>query len=98
MGMLCAVVFGRNGQLFYANPGDLQLSVGDRVLYPTEHEPVAATGAVAARVHRRGHRRLPDAGRMGDGRRRGRRRADQARRRPGHWSPPASWSGCTACR
>jgi cell fate regulator YaaT (PSP1 superfamily) len=43
MGMICAVVFGRNGQLFYANPGDLQLSVGDRVLYPTEHEPVAAT-------------------------------------------------------
>jgi cell fate regulator YaaT (PSP1 superfamily) len=43
MGMLCAVVFGKNGQLFYANPGDLTLSVGDKVLYPTDQGPVVAT-------------------------------------------------------
>ncbi len=43
MGMLCAVVFTKNGQLFYANPGEMRLEVGDRVLYPTEHGPVSAT-------------------------------------------------------
>jgi cell fate regulator YaaT (PSP1 superfamily) len=36
MGMVCAVVFQRQGRLYYADPGDLQLSVGDQVLYPTE--------------------------------------------------------------
>ncbi|MEO5834944.1 MAG: regulatory iron-sulfur-containing complex subunit RicT [Nakamurella sp.] len=43
MGMLCAVVFTKNGQLFYANPGELELEVGDQVLYPTENGAVAAT-------------------------------------------------------
>jgi cell fate regulator YaaT (PSP1 superfamily) len=43
MGMLCAVVFTKNGQLFYANPGELRLEVGGRVLYPTEHGPVTVT-------------------------------------------------------
>lgn len=43
MGMLCAVVFTRNGQLFYANPGELQLEVGDAVLYPTDNGHVTAT-------------------------------------------------------
>ncbi|AZI57166.1 hypothetical protein EH165_02315 [Nakamurella antarctica] len=43
MGMLCAVVFTKNGQLFYANPGEMKLAVGDYVLYPTEQGPVAAT-------------------------------------------------------
>lgn len=41
--MLCAVVFTKNGQLFYANPGGLQPAVGDKVLYPTEHGAVVAT-------------------------------------------------------
>ena len=44
MGMLCAVAFSTNGQLHYANPGDLRPEVGDSVLLPTDH------GAVAARV------------------------------------------------
>jgi len=44
MGMLCAVTFSTNGQLHYANPGDLRPEVGDSVLLPTDH------GAVAARV------------------------------------------------
>ena len=44
MGMLCAVTFTSNGQLHYADPGDLRPEVGDMVLLPTEH------GAVAARV------------------------------------------------
>ena len=43
MGMLCAVVFTRNGQLFYADPGDLELEVGDPVLYPTANGYVTAT-------------------------------------------------------
>lgn len=43
MGMLCAVSFTKNGQLFYADPDGLKLSVGDFVLYPTEQGPVAAT-------------------------------------------------------
>jgi cell fate regulator YaaT (PSP1 superfamily) len=36
MGMVCAVVFQRQGRLYYADPGELSLSVGDQVLYPTE--------------------------------------------------------------
>lgn len=43
MGMLCAVVFSRNGQLFYADPGDLELQVGDPVLYPTANGHITAT-------------------------------------------------------
>ncbi len=43
MGMICAVVFTKNGQLFYANPGQLILEVGDLVLYPTEQGTVTAT-------------------------------------------------------
>src|SRR5579875_1393416 len=35
MGMVCAVVFQRQGRLYYADPGELSLSVGDHVLYPT---------------------------------------------------------------
>jgi cell fate regulator YaaT (PSP1 superfamily) len=44
MGWICAVVFQRNGRLYYADPGDLKPSVGDRVLYPT------ADGAEVAEV------------------------------------------------
>ncbi len=44
MGMLCAVTFSANGQLHYANPGELRPEVGDMVLLPTDH------GSVAARV------------------------------------------------
>ena len=44
MGMLCAVTFTSNGQLHYADPGELRPEVGDMVLLPTEH------GSVAARV------------------------------------------------
>jgi len=36
MGMICAVVFQRQGRLYYADPGSLTPSVGDHVLYPTE--------------------------------------------------------------
>ena len=36
MGMVCAVVFQRQGRLFYADPGALSMTVGDQVLYPTE--------------------------------------------------------------
>jgi len=36
MGMVCAVVFQRQGRLFYADPGALSMIVGDQVLYPTE--------------------------------------------------------------
>jgi cell fate regulator YaaT (PSP1 superfamily) len=44
MGMLCAVTFTPNGQLHYANPGDLRPQVGDMVMLPTDQ------GSVAARV------------------------------------------------
>lgn len=44
MGMLCAVTFTANGQLHYADPGDLRPQVGDMVMLPTDQ------GAVAARV------------------------------------------------
>ena len=59
MGMLCAVVFTRNGQLFYADPGELDLEVGDQVLLPDRQRPRHGHGGVAARVLRRGHRRVP---------------------------------------
>src|SRR6476659_7628368 len=36
MGMVCAVTFQRQGRLYYADPGDLQIAVGDQVLYPPE--------------------------------------------------------------
>ncbi len=42
MGMLCAVSFNRYGRLYYLDPGDLQISVGDRVLVPTEDGPEVA--------------------------------------------------------
>ncbi|RIJ78741.1 hypothetical protein D1871_02040 [Nakamurella silvestris] len=48
MGMLCAVVFTKNGQLFYADPGELRPEVGQAVLYPTEQGPIAATVIWAA--------------------------------------------------
>jgi cell fate regulator YaaT (PSP1 superfamily) len=34
--MICAVVFQRQGRLYYADPGELTPHVGDHVLYPTE--------------------------------------------------------------
>ncbi len=34
--MPCAVSFNRYGRLYYLDPGDLRISVGDRVLVPTE--------------------------------------------------------------
>lgn len=46
--MLCAVSFERYGRLYYADPGDLALSVGDRVLLPTDDEPVVAECVWAA--------------------------------------------------
>jgi cell fate regulator YaaT (PSP1 superfamily) len=36
MGMLCAVSFNRYGRLYYLDPGDLQVAVGDKVLVPTD--------------------------------------------------------------
>jgi cell fate regulator YaaT (PSP1 superfamily) len=34
--MICAVVFQRQGRLYYADPGPLSPQVGDQVLYPTD--------------------------------------------------------------
>ncbi|MCU1656761.1 MAG: hypothetical protein JWO57_1417 [Pseudonocardiales bacterium] len=34
--MICAVVFQRQGRLYYADPGQLSPQVGDHVLYPTD--------------------------------------------------------------
>jgi cell fate regulator YaaT (PSP1 superfamily) len=42
MGMVCAVVFQRQGRLYYADPGPLSPQVGDQVLYPTETGPEVA--------------------------------------------------------
>lgn len=42
MPMMCAVVFQRQGRLYYADPGELVLHVGDHVLYPTEAGPEVA--------------------------------------------------------
>src|SRR3954451_11911171 len=42
MGMVCAVVFQRQGRLYYADPGELSLAVGDHVLFPTELGPEVA--------------------------------------------------------
>ena len=42
MGMVCAVVFQRQGRLYYADPGGLDIAVGDEVLYPTEQGPEVA--------------------------------------------------------
>jgi cell fate regulator YaaT (PSP1 superfamily) len=42
MGMVCAVVFQRQGRLYYADPGALTPEVGDHVLYPTEAGPEVA--------------------------------------------------------
>src|SRR5436305_13396006 len=42
MGMLCAVSFNRYGRLYYLNPGQHQVSVGDKVLVPTDDAPVVA--------------------------------------------------------
>jgi len=36
VGMVCAVVFQRQGRLYYADPGELTFSVGEHVLYPTD--------------------------------------------------------------
>jgi cell fate regulator YaaT (PSP1 superfamily) len=35
VGLICAVVFQRQGRLYYADPAELTLHVGDHVLYPT---------------------------------------------------------------
>src|SRR4051812_1438283 len=35
MPMMCAVVFARQGRLYYADPGSLSPRVGEHVLYPT---------------------------------------------------------------
>ncbi len=42
MGMLCAVSFNRYGRLYYLNPGDLAIGVGDKVLVPTDDGPEVA--------------------------------------------------------
>ena len=42
MGMLCGVSFERYGRLYYADPGDLRPALGDKVLLPTDDEPVVA--------------------------------------------------------
>ena len=42
MPLICAVSFQRNGQLYYADPGTLSISVGDSVLYPTVGGPEVA--------------------------------------------------------
>jgi cell fate regulator YaaT (PSP1 superfamily) len=40
--MICAVVFQRQGRLYYADPGPLTPRVGEHVLYPTEAGPEVA--------------------------------------------------------
>lgn len=40
--MLCAVAFNRNGRLYYLDPGDLSVQVGDKVLVSTDDGPVVA--------------------------------------------------------
>src|SRR5438552_409606 len=42
MGKLCAVSFNRYGRLYYLDPGDLDLNVGDKVLVPTDDGPEVA--------------------------------------------------------
>jgi len=42
MGMLCAVSFNRYGRLYYLNPGELSIDVGDKVLVPTDDGPEVA--------------------------------------------------------
>jgi cell fate regulator YaaT (PSP1 superfamily) len=42
MGMLCAVSFNRYGRLYYLNPGSHEVSVGDKVLVPTDDGPEVA--------------------------------------------------------
>src|SRR5258705_10032332 len=42
MGMLCAVSFNRYGRLYYLNPGELAINVGDKVLVPTDDGPEVA--------------------------------------------------------
>ena len=42
MGMLCAVSFNRYGRLYYLDPGDLAIGVGDKVLVPTDDGPEVA--------------------------------------------------------
>ncbi|OLE26298.1 MAG: hypothetical protein AUG44_13430 [Actinobacteria bacterium 13_1_20CM_3_71_11] len=42
MGMLCAVSFNRYGRLYYLNPGSHQVSVGEKVLVPTDDGPEVA--------------------------------------------------------
>jgi cell fate regulator YaaT (PSP1 superfamily) len=42
MGMLCAVAFNRYGRLYYLDPGELTVSVGDKVLVPTNDGPMVA--------------------------------------------------------
>ncbi len=36
VGMVCAVSFNRYGRLYYLDPGDLTITVGDRVMVPTD--------------------------------------------------------------
>jgi cell fate regulator YaaT (PSP1 superfamily) len=40
--MLCAVSFNRYGRLYYLDPGELSISVGDKVLVPTDEGPEVA--------------------------------------------------------
>ncbi len=42
MGMLCAVSFNRYGRLYYCDPGELTVHVGDKVLVPTDDGPEVA--------------------------------------------------------
>jgi cell fate regulator YaaT (PSP1 superfamily) len=42
MGMLCAVSFNRYGRLYYLDPGELSIGVGDKVLVPTDDGPEVA--------------------------------------------------------
>jgi cell fate regulator YaaT (PSP1 superfamily) len=42
MGLICAVTFTEKGRLYYADPGSLNPTVGDWVLYPTEEGPEVA--------------------------------------------------------
>ena len=88
MGMLCAVTFTSNGQLHYANPGELRPEVGDMVLLPTEHGPVAARVVWAAEYSAEDTEGFPVLlGMAGEARSR-RHRADAEDQGPHHGRQP----------
>ena len=90
MGMLCAVTFTSNGQLHYADPGDLRPEVGDMVLLPTEQGSVAARVVWAAEYSPEETEGFPVLIGHGQRGRPRRHRTDAEDQGPHAWSPAAS--------